>query len=53
MKKLTYLFLALLIVACSDDEGNPCVYNVTDCNNFSNGAPLTEENTPNFTNCTP
>ena len=29
MKKLTYLFLALLIVACSDDEGNPCVYNPT------------------------
>ena len=29
MKKLIYLFLALLIVACSDDEGNPCVYNPT------------------------
>ena len=29
MKKLTYLFLALIIVACSDDEGNPCVYNPT------------------------
>ena len=29
MKKLTYLFLALLIVACSDDEGNTCVYNPT------------------------
>ena len=29
MKKLTYLFLALTIVACSDDEGNPCVYNPT------------------------
>ena len=33
MKKLTYLFLALLIVACSDnssdDEGNPCNYNPT------------------------
>ena len=29
MKKLTYLFLGLLIVACSDDEGNPCVYNPT------------------------
>ena len=29
MKKLTYLFLALLIVACSDDEGNPCLYNPT------------------------
>ena len=29
MKKLIYLFLALLMVACSDDEGNPCVYNPT------------------------
>ena len=29
MKKLTYLFLALIIIACSDDEGNPCLYNPT------------------------
>ncbi len=29
MKKLSYLFLALIIVACSDDEGNPCNYNPT------------------------
>ncbi|MDA9907282.1 BspA family leucine-rich repeat surface protein [Flavobacteriaceae bacterium] len=29
MKKLTYLFLALLIVACSDDEGNLCNYSPT------------------------
>ena len=29
MKKLTYLFLALLIVGCSDDDGNPCLYNPT------------------------
>ena len=29
MKKLIYLFLTVLIVACSDDEGNPCVYNPT------------------------
>ena len=29
MKKLIYLFLALIIVACSDDEGNPCLYNPT------------------------
>ena len=26
---------------------------VTECNGFSDGAPLTEANTPNFTNCTP
>jgi len=29
MRKLIYLFLTLIIVACSDDEGNPCVYNPT------------------------
>jgi len=26
MKKLLYIFLALTIFACSDDEGNPCEY---------------------------
>ena len=29
MKKLLYLFLTVLIVACSDDDGNPCLYNPT------------------------
>ncbi|MDB2495152.1 BspA family leucine-rich repeat surface protein, partial [Flavobacteriaceae bacterium] len=29
------------------------VSNVTSCGNFSEEAPLTEANTPNFTNCTP
>jgi hypothetical protein len=29
------------------------VANVTDCTDFFDGAPLTESNTPNFTNCTP
>jgi len=29
------------------------VDNVTNCGEFSLGAPLTEANTPNFTNCTP
>ena len=29
------------------------VSNVTYCNDFSDNAPLTEANTPNFTNCTP
>jgi len=29
------------------------VSSVTSCGNFSDGAPLTEANTPNFTNCTP
>ena len=29
MKKLIYLFLTVLIVGCSDDEGNPCLYNPT------------------------
>ena len=29
------------------------VSNVTYCNDFSDNCPLTEANTPNFTNCTP
>jgi surface protein len=29
MKNFIYLFLALIIVACSSDDGNPCVYNPT------------------------
>jgi len=29
------------------------VSNVTNCTDFSQGSPLTEANTPNFTNCTP
>lgn len=29
------------------------VNNVTDCTDFSDAAPLTGANTPNFTNCTP
>ena len=29
MKKLLYLFLTVLIVACSGDGGNPCLYNPT------------------------
>ena len=29
MKKLIYLFLTVLIVGCSDDDGNPCLYNPT------------------------
>jgi len=28
-----------------------CVFNVTNCFFFCNSCPLTEENTPNFTNC--
>ena len=29
MKKLLYLFLTVLMVGCSDDDGNPCLYNPT------------------------
>ena len=29
MKNILYLFLAVTIFACSDDEGNPCVYEPT------------------------
>ena len=37
----------------NQDLSNWTVNNVTDCANFSHFAPLTEENTPNFTNCNP
>ena len=37
----------------NQDLSNWTVNNVTDCANFSHFAPLTEANTPNFTNCTP
>jgi len=61
MKKLTYLFLAILIVACSDDEGNPCVYsptlvtdaatNVTETTATLNGViSIVSENCDNPTN---
>ena len=29
MKNFCFLFLALSIFACSDDEGNPCIYEPT------------------------
>ena len=29
MKKILYLFLAVTMFSCSDDEGNPCVYEPT------------------------
>ena len=29
MRKLIYLFLTVLVVGCSDDDGNPCLYNPT------------------------
>jgi len=37
----------------NQDISSWSVDNVTNCSNFSGEAPLTEENTPNFTNCTP
>jgi len=40
-------------VAFNQDLSGWDVSNVTSCNNFSFNAPLTEANTPNFTNCTP
>jgi len=39
--------------AFNQDISSWSVDNVTSCNNFSENAPLTEANTPNFTNCTP
>ena len=37
----------------NQDISSWSVDNVTDCLDFSTDAPLTEANTPNFTNCTP
>jgi|APSaa5957512535_1039671.scaffolds.fasta_scaffold26078_2 surface protein len=37
----------------NQDISSWSVDNVTNCDNFNDGAPLTEANTPNFTNCTP
>jgi len=37
----------------NQDISSWSVDNVTNCRDFSGEAPLTEENTPNFTNCTP
>jgi len=37
----------------NQDISSWSVDGVTSCDNFSEDAPLTEENTPNFTNCTP
>ena len=37
----------------NQDISSWSVDGVTDCTQFSDGAPLTEANTPNFTNCTP
>ena len=37
----------------NQDLSSWSVDNVTDCGSFSGDAPLTEANTPNFTNCTP
>ena len=39
--------------AFNQDISSWDVSSVTSCGNFSDGAPLTEANTPNFTNCTP
>jgi len=37
----------------NQDISSWSVDNVTNCGQFSTDAPLTEANTPNFTNCTP
>jgi hypothetical protein len=40
-------------VSFNQDISSWSVDNVTGCFGFSFNAPLTQENTPNFTNCTP
>jgi hypothetical protein len=37
----------------NQDISSWSVDSVTNCGGFSDDAPLTETNTPNFTNCTP
>jgi len=37
----------------NQDISSWSVDGVTSCGNFSDSSPLTEANTPNFTNCTP
>jgi len=37
----------------NQDISSWSVDNVTNCTSFSDNCPLTEANTPNFTNCTP
>jgi hypothetical protein len=40
-------------IVFNQDLSSWSVDNVTNCDGFSLYAPLTEANTPNFTNCTP
>jgi surface protein len=49
--RMQYMFA--YAAAFNQDISSWSVGNVTYCANFSLNAPLTEENTPNFTNCTP
>ena len=46
-----YMFFAA--TSFNQDLSSWSVDNVTSCVSFSTNAPLTEANTPNFTNCTP
>ena len=49
--RMQYMFA--YAAAFNQDISSWSVGNVTYCANFSLNAPLTEANTPNFTNCTP
>ena len=48
---MSYMFFGAY--AFNQDISSWSVDGVLYCGNFSDGAPLTEANTPNFTNCTP
>ena len=54
VSNVTYMgFMFYGATAFDSFLGSWDVSNVTSCEFFSDGAPLTEANTPNFTNCTP
>jgi hypothetical protein len=51
---VTYMFgMFSNAISFNQDISYWSVNGVTECYNFSVNSPLTEENTPNFTNCTP
>jgi len=45
-----YMFYSA--ISFNQDLSSWGVDGVTECRSFSDGAPLTDANTPNFTNCT-
>ena len=53
MSSVTDMRYMFYTSAFNQDLSTWSVDDVTSCGNFSEDAPLTDANTPNFTNCTP